>query len=82
MPNASRRSAANQRYAHGHHDPNHCSLQCPYCGPDSAAWAVGEIIADLVIAVLAVVGWLVRRPVAAIAVVVVLAIAWVVAGPR
>jgi hypothetical protein len=57
-----------------HHD--HCALRCPYCGPDSSAWAVGELVLAAVIA-LAVLGWwLARNPAVALAVAVILLGGW------
>lgn len=87
MPNATRygqadagtRYQAGYGHGHGHHD--HCSMQCPYCGPDSGAWAVGEAIVGIVVAVFAVLGWLARHPTAVLALAVVLATGWMVAGP-
>jgi hypothetical protein len=88
MPNAIRngRTDAGARYqagyGHGYgHGHDHCSLQCPYCGPDSGAWAVGEAIVGIVIAVFAVLGWLARHPAAIATLVVVAATAWLVTGP-
>lgn len=58
-----------------HHD--HCALRCPYCGPDSSAWAVGELFVAGVVAIGVLTWWLVRRPLAALVVAVVVLSAWV-----
>jgi hypothetical protein len=48
-----------------HHD--HCGLRCPYCGPDSSAWAVGEFLVASLVAVGRLAWWFARHPAAVVA---------------
>jgi hypothetical protein len=47
-----------------HHD--HCAVRCPYCGPDSSAWAIGEVVVAGVVAAGVLAWWLIHKPVAAL----------------
>lgn len=85
MPNDTRPRDPGTRFPDAHappyrgglvHHHDHCGVRCPYCGPDSLAWALGETVVATVIALATAVVWLLRHPAVTLALLVVGFIGW------
>jgi hypothetical protein len=85
MPIATRYPPSRQPYGnvyggYGLHGHDHCPEQCPYCGPDAGAWAVGSLIVTGVVAVANLLLWAVRHPATVLAMTTIAVAALLVAG--